>query len=110
HEVQHGKLSALLDVVPLMLPTPGERYYATWRDDPRPLGGLFQGAYAYVGVSGFWRRQRRLERGEAAVAAEAEFFRWQESAEEATRVIAGSGRLTARGARFVSRTAATLAA
>ncbi|HLU71628.1 MAG TPA: HEXXH motif domain-containing protein [Nonomuraea sp.] len=110
HEVQHGKLSALLDVVPLMLPTPGERYYAPWRDDPRPLGGLFQGAYAYVGVSGFWRRQRRLERGEAAVAAEAEFFRWRESAEEATRVIAGSGRLTAPGERFVSRMAATLAA
>ncbi|SDK60562.1 HEXXH motif-containing protein [Nonomuraea jiangxiensis] len=110
HEVQHGKLSALLDVVPLLLPSPGERYYAPWRNDPRPLGGLFQGAYAYVGVSGFWRRQRLLERGEAAVAAEAEFFRWREAAEGATRVIAGSGRLTPHGERFVGRMAATLAA
>ncbi|MEO3872823.1 HEXXH motif domain-containing protein [Nonomuraea sp. B12E4] len=110
HEVQHGKLSALLDVVPLLRPSGGNRYYAPWREDPRPLGGLFQGAYAYVGVSGFWRRQRQRERGEAALAAEAEFYRWRESAEEATRVIAGSGHLTPRGERFVARMAKSLAA
>ncbi|TDC04279.1 HEXXH motif domain-containing protein [Nonomuraea longispora] len=110
HEVQHGKLSALLDVVPLLRPSGDNRYYAPWRDDPRPLGGLFQGAYAYVGVSGFWRRQRLLERGEAALAANAEFYRWREAAEGATREIAASGYLTPRGERFVAGMAATLAA
>src|SRR5581483_603165 len=55
HELQHLKLGALLDIVTLALPDDGRRYYAPWRDDPRPLGGLLQGAYAYFGVSGFWR-------------------------------------------------------
>ncbi|MFI7152520.1 HEXXH motif domain-containing protein [Nonomuraea sp. NPDC050022] len=108
HEVQHGKLSAVLDVLPLLRPSGDRRYYAPWRDDPRPLGGLFQGAYAYVGVSGFWRRQRRHERGEAALAASAEFYRWWEAAEGATRVIAESGFLTPPGERFVARMAGTL--
>jgi hypothetical protein len=108
HEVQHAKLSALLDVIPLLRPSGGRRYYAPWRNDPRPLGGLFQGAYAYVGVSGFWRRQRRHEQGEAAFAASAEFYRWREAAEGATRVIAESGFLTPPGERFVARMAATL--
>ena len=56
HEVQHLKLSALLDIVRLTHPDNGRRFYAPWRDDPRPVSGLFQGAYAYLGVSGFWRR------------------------------------------------------
>ena len=60
HELQHLKLGALLDVVTLTLPEDGRRYYAPWRDDPRPLRGLLQGTYAYLGVTGFWRRQRRL--------------------------------------------------
>lgn len=110
HEVQHGKLSALLDVVPLLRPSGDKRYYAPWRDDPRPLGGLFQGAYAYIGVSGFWRRQRLLEQGEAALAANAEFYRWREAAEGATREIAASGHLTPRGELFVGLMADTLAA
>jgi uncharacterized protein len=37
HEIQHLKLSALLDIVTLTLPESGERYYAPWREDPRPL-------------------------------------------------------------------------
>ncbi|MFI9561555.1 HEXXH motif domain-containing protein [Nonomuraea endophytica] len=108
HEVQHGKLAALLDVIPLLRPSAGRRYYAPWRNDPRPLGGLFQGAYAYIGVSGFWRRQRRHEQGAAALAASAEFYRWREAADGATRVIAESGFLTPSGERFVARMAATL--
>ena len=63
HEMQHLKLSALLDIVTLTLPDDGQRFYAPWRPDPRPIGGLLQGAYAFLGVSGFWRRQRRLADG-----------------------------------------------
>ena len=61
HEVQHLKLSALMDIVSLTLPDDGRRYYAPWRTDPRPIG-LLQGAYAYLGVTGFWRTQRRAGR------------------------------------------------
>ena len=45
HEIQHVKLGAPLDVVTLTLPDDGTRYHAPWRDDPRPLGTLLQGAY-----------------------------------------------------------------
>jgi len=37
HEFQHSKL------------------WAPWRTDPRPLGGLLQGVYAFLGVADTWR-------------------------------------------------------
>ena len=44
HEVQHSKLNAVIDIVPLVRPGVGHRrYYAPWRDDPRPPAGLLQG-------------------------------------------------------------------
>ena len=108
HEIQHVKLGALLDQVPLTLPDDGSRYYAPWRPDPRPLGGLLQGAYAYLGVSGFWRRQRlqegHEERGDAAYA------RWRAAAAMATDTLGSSGRLTSAGREFVAGMARTLAA
>ena len=58
HETQHLKLCALLDLVTLARPDDGRRYYAPWRPDPRPAGGLLQGAYAFLGVSGFVGRAR----------------------------------------------------
>lgn len=38
---------------------PRRRYYAPWRDHPRPAVGLLQGAYAHVGVTEFWWRRRK---------------------------------------------------
>ncbi|MFD8564138.1 HEXXH motif domain-containing protein [Streptosporangium canum] len=102
HELQHAKLSALLDVVTLLAPDDGSRHYAPWRDDPRPLGGLLQGAYAYLGVTEFWRRQRAHEKGKAAVLASAEFAQWREAARMVCGTLAGSGRLTAAGEIFVT--------
>jgi HEXXH motif-containing protein len=55
HEFQHSKLSALLDLVPLSDPADQRRYFAPWRTDPRPLAGLIQGVYAFVGVADTWR-------------------------------------------------------
>ena len=49
HEFQHSKLSAMLDLVPLTDPDDHGRYFAPWRVDPRPLAGLLQGVYAFVG-------------------------------------------------------------
>ncbi|WP_406385059.1 HEXXH motif domain-containing protein [Streptomyces sp. NBC_01618] len=58
HELQHSKLSALMHLYPLHEPAPpgaAQRlYYAPWRDDPRPLGGMLQGAYAFTAVARFW--------------------------------------------------------
>lgn len=110
HELQHLKLSALLDIVPLILPDDGRRFYAPWRDDPRPISGLLQGAYAFLGVSGFWRRQRHLESGNSAIQANAEFARWRVAAEQVIATLASSGRLTSAGLDFVQGMAQTLTA
>ncbi|GAB3156701.1 HEXXH motif domain-containing protein [Microbispora hainanensis] len=108
HETQHAKLSALLDIVQLTLPDDGARYYAPWRDDPRPIGGLLQGAYAFLGVAGFWRRQRHHERGQDAVRAGAEFARWRDAARAVSGTLLTSGALTRPGERFVARMARRL--
>ncbi len=106
HEIQHAKLGAVLDVVRLLEPDEG-RYYAPWRPDPRPLAGLLQGAYAYLGVSGFWRRQRAAE---PDLRPHVEFARWRRSAYEVTGVLLDSGRLTGTGRRFLTGMRRTLAA
>ena len=108
HEVQHVKLSALVDVVPLTQPDDGSRFYAPWRDDPRPAGGLLQGAYAYLGVSGFWRRQRLQEDGPARIRADADYERWRSATALATATLRSSGSLNADGRAFVRGMTRTL--
>lgn len=109
HEVQHLKLDALLEIVPLIMPDDGRRYYAPWREDPRPISGLLQGAYAYLGVSGFWRRQRQLTSGVRRLRADREFARWREAAAQAVETLRSSGRLTPVGMNFVQVMKRTLA-
>jgi HEXXH motif-containing protein len=109
HEVQHAKLYQIVEVQPLTLPD-SALYYAPWRDDPRPLAGLLQGAYAYLGVTGFWRAQRHVESGERELRAHAEFARWRAAIATVTRTLQGSGRLTPAGEAFVSRMAAVAGA
>ncbi len=106
HEIQHLKLGAVLDMVTLTLPDDGRRYYAPWRDDPRPLGGLLQGAYAYLGVSAFWRRQRNVP--DSQPRADIEFARWRAAAARAVETLRSSGRLTRAGLRFTGAMARTL--
>jgi uncharacterized protein len=107
HEIQHAKLSALLDVVPMVSPDDGTRYYAPWRDDPRPLAGLLQGAYAFLGVAGFWRRQRAVT-GDQALSAGVEFARWRAAVRLVIETMLASGGLTEPGQSFVTGMAATL--
>jgi uncharacterized protein len=99
HEVQHAKLSALMDIAPLTKEDDGSRYYAPWRDDPRPASGLLQGAYAFLGVAGFWRVQSQLPDGEQALT---EFVRWREAVRIVVDTLAMSGRLTGPGETFLS--------
>ncbi|WP_412538375.1 HEXXH motif-containing putative peptide modification protein [Longispora sp. K20-0274] len=58
HEFQHGKLSAALSLVALFDPTAGRRYYSPWRRDPRPVGGLVHGVYAFTAVAEVWSALR----------------------------------------------------
>jgi uncharacterized protein len=103
HEVQHLKLCAVLDIVRLTLPDDGRRYYAPWRTDPRPVAGLLQGAYAYLGVTEFWRRQRDLATGAARLRADGDFALWRAGTVRVIDTLLSSERLTLAGADFVRR-------
>jgi HEXXH motif-containing protein len=106
HEVQHLKLGALLDLVPLLSDDGEARWYAPWRDDPRPLSGLLQGAYAHLGVAGFWLRQRWLEA--SPMYGHVRFARWREQTWEVVQTLLDSGALTPEGHVFVRGMGTTL--
>jgi HEXXH motif-containing protein len=109
HETQHLKLAALLDLVTLTEPDDGRRYYAPWRVDPRPASGLLQGAYAFFGVSGYWREQRAVApEPQVRQRAESEFARWREGAARVVETLMSSGQLSASGADFVGEMADVL--
>ncbi|MCK9922103.1 HEXXH motif domain-containing protein [Frankia sp. AgPm24] len=99
HEFQHNTLSALLDLVTLCEPADGRLFYAPWRADPRPLGGLLQGAYAYLGLIGFWGDERR-ENPENDYA-HFEFARWREEVWRVLVTMRMSGVMTPLGLRFL---------
>jgi uncharacterized protein len=109
HETQHLKLCALLDLVELAGPDDGQLYYAPWRPDPRPVSGLLQGAYAFLGVSGFWREQRQTApEPEVRQRAHAEFARWRDGAATVAETLLNSGQLTSAGETFVQMMAEVL--
>lgn len=109
HETQHLKLCALLDLTPLTVPDDGQRFYAPWRSDPRPASGLLQGAYAFLGVSGFWRGQlRAAPELQTRQRAQIEFARWRDGAALVADTLLGSGRLTEEGQVFVGEMARVL--
>ena len=107
HELQHVKLCAVLDVVRLTESDDGRRFYAPWRDDPRPVAGLLQGAYAFVGVTEFWRRRRQLASGPAQLRADGEFARWRAATTRVIDTLLASDRLTSAGTDFARQMAHT---
>ena len=99
---RHIKLGALMDMLPLVEPS-GKRGYAPWREDPRPMGGLLQGVYAFTGIVRFWSAQRRLAAGpDDRLRADVLYERWRLAIELVTRDLLCSGVLTRDGTRFVT--------
>ncbi|MFJ2345421.1 HEXXH motif domain-containing protein [Streptomyces antimycoticus] len=110
HEAQHIKLSALMDLVPLIEGGLEEIHYAPWRLDPRPLRGLLQGVYAFMGVTGFWwDRVRRAEPGPARESAAFEFALRRAQTASGLRTLLAHAELTPRGAEFLHRLEGRLA-
>jgi uncharacterized protein len=101
HEIQHAKLAALMDLLPLVAePAPG-LYYAPWRPDPRPLPSLLQGMYAHLGVARFWRRHREVAlRPDEVHHAYVEFARWRGACAQVAKVISARPELTMCGWAF----------
>ena len=69
---------------------------------------MLQGAYAHLGVTDYWRVRRHRLAGDAALDADERFARWRMLTAEAIETLAGSGALTAPGARFVAGMRATV--
>lgn len=90
HEFQHVKLGAVLDIADLYDHADARLFHAPWREDPRPLEGLFQGTYAHIAVTEFWR-----SRGNRT-----QFTRWRDHTAAAIETLRGSGSLTPLGERF----------
>ncbi|RZU52349.1 HEXXH motif-containing protein [Krasilnikovia cinnamomea] len=95
HEFQHSKLSALLDLVPLVVPGGTERHFAPWRVDARPTGGLIQGVYAFLGVADTWRAL--LAAPALADEAAREFAVVRTHVDVGLAALESSGELTPRG-------------
>jgi hypothetical protein len=87
--------------VPLYDRSDDRLYYAPWRDDPRPLGGLLQGAYAFLGVADFWRVQRSIVDSRQRTYAHFEFARWRERVARVLDVLTDSGGFLPAGLRFL---------
>lgn len=99
HEFQHSKLSALLDIVPLYDGSATKTFFAPWRADPRPIGGLFQGVYAFLGVADVWRALSVSP--ERFPSAQQEFAEARAQVADAVRTLGDSGLLTEDGRHFV---------
>jgi HEXXH motif-containing protein len=98
HEFQHSKLAAFLDMASLHDPGHQALYFAPWRSDPRPLGGLFQGTYAFLGVAEAWH-------GLASTVGEAGVWNLADTREQVAAGLAAlerSGALTQEGGRFTA--------
>jgi HEXXH motif-containing protein len=108
HEIQHAKLTAISDLFQLVEHDGDERFYAPWRDDPRPTFGMLHGVYAHLGVAGFWKRQLAHVTGAAAFHAETEFARWLDATREAVGILSVPGRLKPVGTIFLDGIATTL--
>lgn len=108
HEFQHVKLGAVLDLFDLCDPADRNRYHAPWREDPRPIEALLQGAYAHLAVTDFWRVRRHQLSGPDALTAAERFARWRAYTAEGIETLTGSGALTALGERFVAGMRATV--
>jgi HEXXH motif-containing protein len=116
HEFQHSKLGAVLDLVPLYDAADQTTYYAPWRLDPRPIGGLLQGTYAFLGVADAWRAlraagaSRSLRAGDGGLreVAECEFASVREQVRHALGILESSGRLTPSGQQFAAGMRSTL--
>ncbi|MFE3324748.1 HEXXH motif domain-containing protein [Streptomyces sp. NPDC059176] len=103
HELQHTKLAALSELVPLHHEDAEPRHFAPWRPDPRPFDGLFQGAYSHLALADYWQRfavaARNVPHRDMAWA---EHARCRAQVGAVLPVLAGSGTLTGEGRTVVN--------
>ena len=108
HEFAHIRLGGLMHLLRLTEGSESAILYAPWRDDPRPLGGLMQGVYAFFAIADFWRRHRVVAEPADAPLAEFEYAYARAQAADGLATVQASGRLTPHGVAFTDRLAEEL--
>lgn len=108
HEFQHIVLGGVLHLTRLYDDDPRERIYVPWRDDPRPVGGAFQGAFAFFGVTSVWRALAHTGADGLPRRAWFEFSYWRRQAWRAVEALRGDACLTDAGRRFLDGIAEVL--
>jgi uncharacterized protein len=106
HEFQHSKLNAIMDLVTLFDPEYGKKYFAPWRMDPRPIGAMLHGTFAFLAVAELWNGLR--SNPEYAEYADHQFANARVQLRRALDGIVDSAGLTEMGHRFVVRMAERL--
>ncbi len=106
HEFQHIRLGGLLHLVRISTDDPRERLYAPWRSDPRPIGGVLHGIYAFSGVTSFWRALAAAEPDNELAAFE--FALWREQVWRTLTTVRVDEGVTPVGRRFLDGVAAQL--
>jgi HEXXH motif-containing protein len=109
HEFQHSVLNGIRHLVTLTDVDDPPVCYAPWRDDPRPLGALIHGLFAFTAVAEFWAVHRTRSHGAAADLANFEFGLWRHQTETVLRSAESHPALTAVGRRFLDGIAQRLA-
>ncbi|WP_410587783.1 aKG-HExxH-type peptide beta-hydroxylase [Amycolatopsis sp. lyj-23] len=106
HEFQHIRLGGLLHLVRISEDDPRERLYAPWRSDPRPIGGVLHGIYAFFGVTSFWRALATAEPSHELAAFE--FALWREQVWRTLTAVHADSSITPAGRRFLDGVAVEL--
>lgn len=110
HEYQHLLLGLVEEIAPLVDPASNIAFYAPWRDDPRPPGGVLHGSFALLAVTRLWRQRRVICPEEEESHAQIEFARWRDATHDAAVALLASGALTEVGTGLASEIRKTLAA
>lgn len=102
HEFHHIRLGGLLHLIRLYEDDQRERFYTPWREDPRPIGGVLQGVYAFFGVTACWRALARQDgTGAQGRRAVFEFAYWRQATWRVLNTLRDDPSLTVAGRRFV---------
>ncbi|MGW4519753.1 HEXXH motif domain-containing protein [Amycolatopsis sp. NPDC004378] len=99
HEFHHIRLGGLLHLVRLHDDDRTERLYAPWREDPRPLGGVVHGIYAFFGVTWCWMAFSAAAPADRLAAFE--FAHWRGQTWRTLLAVRDDPALTDAGKRFL---------
>jgi HEXXH motif-containing protein len=101
HEYQHLILAAVEDITSLTDSRSEELHYSPWRNDPRPTLNVLQGAYAFLGVTSFWKQQCAIGSPKARRRAEIAFALKRRNVMDALINLSESSELTGTGRLFL---------